>query len=249
MYMKSLMQLSTSSSNYSSCFAGGFDTSNSDLDMNYKLSVLKRQAFNTFALSRRYFMSPAHNFYMQLQQQQLQQKCTRPNTLTGFGPAGYEQRMLRDILMDDVSGKAISNINNLTNLSQMKKLNFYSAPYILAPGTIASSTVAFAASNLFFKNTDPAASVAPGAKPANQQQQGGQNNGIGECNSIMSNFIQLNMSNSSHMNSSSYQNLTKSNPGNQNSHGNMNSNAFVQQPYQQQSNVLYVAYCLSDDQR
>lgn len=178
MYLQTLMQPCTSSSNYSSCFAGGFGTGSSDLDMDYKLSLLKLQAFNTFALSRRYFMSPAHNYYMQLQQQQLQQACTKPKTLTGFGPAGYEQRLLRDNLMLDESSKAGnatgSSCNGPLNLHQMKKMNFYCAPYILAPATIASSTVALAASHLFFKNLEPQTPAA--AKTAAQpQQQGAQN--------------------------------------------------------------------------
>lgn len=177
MYIQSLMQLGTSGSNFSSCFAGGYGTGCSDLDMDYKLSFLKLQAFNTFSLSRRYFMSPAHNFYMQLQQQQLQQVCTKPKTLTHFGPAGYEEQMLKNILLDDVSAQALVS-GASPGLSQIRKMTFYSPPYILAPSTISSSTVAFAAANLFYKATEsatPSSATKPGAQA--QAQQGVVNNG------------------------------------------------------------------------
>lgn len=176
MYIKSLMHLNSSGSNYSSCFAGGYGTGCSDLDMDYKLSFLKLQAFNTFSLSRRYFMSPAHNFYMQLQQQQLQQACTKPKTLTHIGPAGYEEQMLKNILLDEVSSQALVP-GASAGLSQIRKITFYSPPYILAPPTISSSTVAFAAANLFYKPTESTASSAAAKPDKAQAQQGVVNNG------------------------------------------------------------------------
>jgi len=201
LYIQSLMQPSTSSSNYSSCFSSGYGTSTSDLDNDYKLSLLKRQSFNTFALSRRYFMSPAHNYYIQLQQQQLQQTCTRAKTLTGFGPAGYEHKMLRDNLMDDLPTLTLTNklsVNTALTLHQMKKINFYAPPYILAPSTIASATVALTASTLFYKTVEPATPAANKSAASQVQQPTSQQQGAGDCNLLMSNFIQLNMSNSSY---------------------------------------------------
>ena len=182
------MQPRTSSSNYASCYAGGLGTGYSDLDMSYKVDLLKTQAFNVFALSTRYFMSPAHNIYLQLQQQQLQQSHTRPKTLTGFGPAGYEQQFLKDNLVDASVGscKSLVLAGKHTSLNSMAKLNFYSAPYILAPSTIASSTVALTAANLFFKNaeassmpTNQAVSTAatPTAAKTSTAVQAQQNNG------------------------------------------------------------------------
>lgn len=53
--------------------------------------------------------------------------------------------------MDDVAGGKLTINTNPLTLHQMKKLNFYSAPYILAPSTIPSLTVALTAANLFFK--------------------------------------------------------------------------------------------------
>ena len=107
----------------------------------------------------------------------------------------------------------------LTLNQMMKQLNFYSAPYILAPSTIASATVALAASNLFFKgiiettsslnsNTTSISNATVNNNKANAtvaQPQQTPNNGNGECNALMTNFIQLNMS----QNTASYQGLTK----------------------------------------
>ncbi len=198
LYIQALMQPSTTGSNHSSCFSGGYGTATSDLDTDYKLSLLKLQSFNTFALSRRFFMSPAHNLYMQLQQQQLQQTCTRAKTLTGFGPAGYEQKMLRDHLMDDTPALQKSAANNALTLHQMKKVNFYSPPYILAPSTIASATVALAASTLIYKTAEPATPASKSAPATQQPTAQQQQQGAGDCSLLMSSFIQLNMSNSSY---------------------------------------------------
>ena len=76
----------------------------------------------------------------------------------------------------------------------------------------------------------------------------------------MSNFIQLNMSNSSYgyLNSTNHQSLNKltnnlqSNTSSSSSAGvttPSNIYSVMQQPHQQQCNVLYAAYCLSEDQR
>ena len=43
-YMQSIMQMKTSKSNYSSCFATGIGTGCSDFDMDFKLSILKRHS-------------------------------------------------------------------------------------------------------------------------------------------------------------------------------------------------------------
>jgi hypothetical protein len=71
----------------------------------------------------------------------------------------------------------------------------------------------------------------------------------------MANFIQLNMSNSNYgfMNSTGHINLTKSGLAQHHSQPSLlattNNNSIVQQPFQQPCGVLYVAYCLSEDQR
>ena len=278
LYMQSIMQMKTSKSNYSSCFATGIGTGCSDLDMDFKLSILKMQAFNVFSLSKRFFMSPAHNYYLQTQQQQLQQNNTRSKTLTYFGPTGAEERFLKENLIDAASisaclPKSSFQLNKLVNLDQMKKWLFYSPLFILAPSTISNSTVALAASNLFFKAkpTDPAnstvatASSSASNKASTLNQQPQQNCGTGDCHSLMPNFIQLNMSNSSYGYltnnptvslsgiSAAASSGSSSIASNKNSKNditmNTNANSIIQQPYQQQCNVLFVAYCLSEDQR
>ena len=67
LYMQSIMQLKTSRAQNSNCYAQGLGTGCSDLDMDFKLSLLKQQAFNVFSLSKKYFMSPTHNYYLQIQ--------------------------------------------------------------------------------------------------------------------------------------------------------------------------------------
>jgi len=223
-------------------------------------------------------MSPAHNYYLQTQQQQLQQNNTRSKTLTYFGPTGAEERFLKENLIDAASisaclPKSSFQLNKLVNLDQMKKWLFYSPLFILAPSTISNSTVALAASNLFFKAKpiDPAnstvatASSSASNKASTLNQQPQQNCGTGDCHSLMPNFIQLNMSNSSYGYltnnptvslsgiSAAASSSSSSIASNKNSKNditmNTNANSIIQQPYQQQCNVLFVAYCLSEDQR
>ncbi len=274
-YMQSIMQMKTSKSNYSSCFATGIGTGCSDFDMDFKLSILKMQAFNVFSLSKKFFMSPAHNYYLQTQQQQLQQNNTRSKTLTYFGPTGAEEHFLKENLIEAASistcqPKSSFQLNKLVNLDQMKKWLFYSPLFILAPSTISNSTVSLAASNLFFKakpsetaNSNSASTSAISNKASTLNQQPQQNCGTGECNSLMANFIQLNMSNSNYgyltnnptvsLSGISATTSTTSNSNSKNSKNevtlNANANSMIQQPYQQQCNVLFVAYCLSEDQR
>lgn len=301
LYVQSMtMNRRLNNSNYSSYYSSGFGTSWSDLDMDYKLSVLKNQAFNVFSLSKRYFMSPAHNYYLALHQQQ--NNPSRPKTLTCFGPAAYEEKFLNENLMNSAIG-----VNKPVNsFSQMHTWQFYSPAYILAPSTITTSAVSLAASNLFYKNAD----FLVARSAANPTSSTSNTNGMGECISLLPHFVQLNMSNSHYgflnsnnsynynlneliaqqqqllqpgssgsllnSTSGSLSNLSMagsaiasvggasgsgsaqlgqsasmsniSGAGTTSSSSNY-SNYLTSQPHQQQCNVLYVGYCLSEDQR
>ncbi|CAF1015787.1 unnamed protein product, partial [Brachionus calyciflorus] len=204
-------------SNYSSYYSSGFGTNWSDMDSDFKQSLLKSQAFNSFCLSKRYFMSPAHNFYLNLHQQQAYP--TRAKIFTSFGPAASEEKFLHEALLQ--SG------HNYKNFSDLKKLQFYSPLFVLAPSTITTTAVSLAASNLFYKNQSNVNN--------NHHHSNHSANGTGDGISQMPNFIQLNFSNSNY--------------GLGNSTSNLNGNFLTSQSYQQQSNVLYVGYCLSEDQR
>lgn len=278
-----------SNSQFATYTSSGFGSNTSDLDMDFKMSVIKQQAFNTFAKSRRYFMSPAHNFYLNL----TQQPNSRAKSLTGFGPAAHEEHFLkenllslyrhyhnsRDPTMPLESAKKLS-------ISKFRQPQFYSPLFILAPSTISTQAVNLLASSLFFKNTmDATAQAAHNKSLASVIN--------GDCILQMPNFIQLNMSNSHYgylnMNlnemANSQQLLSQSTIGSVNgatsgkgssgkgavssngsvagsssgtnlSGGGVGSSSNAAQlaslmitTYQQQCNVLYVSYCLSDDQR
>jgi hypothetical protein len=90
---------SNNASNYSSYYAAGFGTGWSDLDSDFKLSALKNQAFSVFALSKRFLMSPSHNYYLNSYQHQ-SNSSMRPKTLTGFGPAASEEKFLRESFLN-----------------------------------------------------------------------------------------------------------------------------------------------------
>lgn len=82
-------------------------------------------------------------------------------------------------------------------------MQFYSPAYILAPSTITTTAVSLAASNLFYKQADFAASApTPTSRSAaNAQHQfswnsGQANGGTGECVSLLPHFVQLALSNS-----------------------------------------------------
>jgi len=265
MYVQSLIQQSTSNSNYSNCYSGGFGTGWSDLDTDFKLSLLKSQAFNTFAISKRFFMSPAHNYYLNLMNNSssLSQQH-RPKSLTGFGPAAYEEKCLKEMLLAS-GGATGSDSCPISSFNQLKKMQFYSPPFILAPTTITNQAVSLAASNMIFKNMDVHRS----------QQQNNNNLNWGECNQLMPHFIQLSMSNSLNgfLNKNNNYNfnltdlihqqqsqLSTHNPllanqllnngqSSQVTGSNSVCSYLTAQPHQQQSNVLYVGYCLSEDQR
>ena len=208
-YMRQMARVSTSGANFSSCFGAGMGSGCSDYDMDFRLSALKTQAFNVFTLSKRYFMSPAHNYYLQLQQhQQLVLNTTRTKSMTGFGPAADLDKFLRENLLDTCDRKALasSTAASFNTLQHLRKLTFYSPAFILAPPTISSSTVGLAASNLFYRSE--ATSNSGGGGGGNASNNGPnaatakaaphQNNGTGECSLQMPNFIQLNMSNSNY---------------------------------------------------
>ncbi len=240
MYIKSMQTSSImNQSNYSSYFASGFGTSWSDLDMDFKYTMLKHQAFNTFSKSRRFFMSPVHNFYMHIMSSG---GSSRAKSLTGFGPAANEERFLRQSLLNSLKAYCGTNSTpeELKNaFSKFRKLQFYSPLFILAPSTIASQAVNLLASNLFYKQETNKSSLISNI----------------DCSSIMPNFIQLNMSNShygylnTNLNDIIHNQQTNLNLNQGSSAIYLNSSAAQQQAYQQQCNVLYVSYCLSDDQR
>ncbi len=196
LYTQSIVQsqMDNSSSNYSNIYSTGYGSSWSDLDMDFKFSFLKTQAFNIFSLSKKFYMSPAHNFYLNLNQQQ--NNSLRPKSLTGFGPAAAEERFLRNNLLSSTC-----EILRETNpFSQLKKMQFYSPAFILAPTTITTTAVALAASNLFFKNvsvTTPGGN-APGTSKSNGPLNSTSNTNGGESNALLPHFIQLNMSNSNY---------------------------------------------------
>jgi len=137
----------------------------------------------------------------------------------------------------------------------MKKWLFYAPLFILAPSTISNSTVALAASNLFFNHMPQPSTPTTTTKLTalnNQQQQQQNNSGTGESSLLMQNFIQLNMSNSNYgyltSNPTTTTTTTTTTTKNKNEF-NTNTNSIIQVPYQQQCNVLFVSYCLSEDQR
>ena len=159
MYVQSIIQQqhqnyqqTTSSSNYSNYFSSGFGTGWSDLDIDFKLSLLKTQAFNTFSISKRFFMSPSHNYYLNMNQQQ--NNPLRPKSLTGFGPAAYEEKYLKENLLASFIQADSKCLPAANSFNQLRKPQFYSPLFILAPSTITSTAIALAASNLFFKNAD-----------------------------------------------------------------------------------------------
>ena len=94
-------------------------------------------------------MSRAHTNYLSLHQQPNQ--STRTKTLTGFGPAAYEERFLHEMLLASSAGPGTTGP---AYFNQQRKLQFYSPAYILAPSTITNTAIGLAASNLFFKNGD-----------------------------------------------------------------------------------------------
>ena len=288
MYVKS-MQMSNQAgySQYSTYFAGGFGSGWSDLDMDHKLGVCKLQAFNTFSKAKRFFMSPAHNYYLNLNQQQ-QTGFVRAKSLTGFGPAAHEERFLKDNLLSTLLTNGHTDLtrnHRKLTLSQFRQLQFYAPLFILAPGTITTQAINLLASNLFFKN-------AAASNPAEANSKALSTVINGECSQAMPNFIQLNMSNSHY----GYLNLnlnevihnqqqlmtvsggvaggsaasasnggsgvggaggsgsgvgTSSSGSGTNISGGASAatSSLMTTTYQQQCNVLYVSYCLSEDQR
>ena len=159
MYVQSIIQQqhqnyqqTSSSSNYSNYFSSGFGTGWSDLDIDFKLSLLKTQAFNTFSISKRFFMSPSHNYYLNMNQQQ--NNPLRPKSLTGFGPAAYEEKYLKENLLASFIQADSKCLPAANSFNQLRKPQFYSPLFILAPSTITSTAIALAASNLFFKNAE-----------------------------------------------------------------------------------------------
>ena len=238
MYKQSLiMSKQIALSNYSSYYSAGFGTGWSDMDSDFRQSLLKSQAFNSFCLSKRYFMSPAHNMYLNLHQRQAYPN--RPKIFTSFGPAANEEKFLHDTLLN--------NGKNYKFFSDLQKIQFYSPLFVLAPSTIATTAVSLATSNLFFKNSS-----------TNSHHN---SNCTGDGVSHMPNFVHLNFSNSNYgfLNSHHTYNYNLGEligqqqqllPGSgSNLCSSTNSNYLTYQSYHQQSNVLYVGYCLSEDQR
>jgi hypothetical protein len=273
------MQMTNQQGNgqFAAHFAAGFGSNFSDLDMDFKASAYKLQAFNTFSKTKRFFMSPAHNYYLTLNQQQ-QTAFIKPKSLTGFGPAAHEDRFLKENLLASVNQEPSGAGPKLT-LSRFRQLQFYAPLFILAPSTITTQTINMLASNLFFKN-------GAGNTEANCKALSTIING--DCSNTMPNFIQLNMSNShygylnlnlndvlhnqqqlllgssggsnSGLSSNSVTSASASGSGTSLSNANMASGGLVSGPsaatsclmtttYQQQCNVLYVSYCLTDDQK
>ena len=94
-------------------------------------------------------MSRAHTNYLSLHQQPNQ--STRTKTLTGFGPAAYEERFLHEMLLASSAGPGTTGP---AYFNQQRKLQFYSPAYILAPSTNTNTAIGLAASSFFFKNGD-----------------------------------------------------------------------------------------------
>jgi hypothetical protein len=161
--------------------------------MDFKFSFLKTQAFNIFSLSKKVYMSPAHNYYLNLNQQQ--NNSLRPKSLTGFGPAANEERRLKNNLLTSTT----EILREINPFNQLRKMQFYTPAFILAPTTITTTAVALAASNLFFKSLNVA---TPGGSGAGTSKAGplnsNSNTNGGECNGLLPHFIQLNMSNSNY---------------------------------------------------
>ncbi len=273
------------SSQFSSYFAAGFGSNSSDLDMDFKASVCKLQAFNTFSKAKRFFMSPAHNYYLNLNQQQ-QTGFVKAKSLTGFGPAAQEDRFLKENLLNSLHElPGVTTAANKLTLSRFRQLQFYAPLFVLAPSTITTQAINLLASNLFFKNNDSGANAEANSKALSTIING-------ECSGIMSNFIQLNLSNSHYgylnlnlndvlhnqqqllMSSGSGSGVSGTSGGvgpgaasasatvgasgsasgtNLSGSGGGGISAatgcLMTTTYQQQCNVLYVSYCLSDDQK
>jgi mediator of RNA polymerase II transcription subunit 13 len=159
-------------------------------DEDFKLNMLRSQAFNVFSLIKSYYMP----------------QMPRSKNLTGFGPAAFDEKYLKE------------------NYRQNMAMQFYSPPFILAPNN-SNNSLYKGTMQSSLKSQDAGASqpAASSAKPTSAGQQGQQTDlmknvnklsatSIGS-NPLMQQFLQLNFS------------------------------------HYDQSNVLYVGYCLSDDQR
>ncbi len=282
MCVKSMqMTNQVNSSQFSSYFAAGFGSNASDLDMDFKMSVCKLQAFNTFSKAKRFFMSPAHNYYLNLNQQQ-QTGFVKAKSLTGFGPAAQEDRFLKENLLSSLHElHGVTTPPSKLALNRFRQLQFYAPLFILAPSTITTQAINLLASNLFFKNNTGANAEANSKALSTIIN--------GECSGIMPNFIQLNMSNShyGYLNLNlndvlhNQQQLLMSGPGGASGVGGSGGGStsggsasasgisgsasgtnisggggisaatgcLMTTTYQQQCNVLYVSYCLSDDQK
>jgi hypothetical protein len=179
---------------------------NNDDDL--KLNMHRSQAFNVFSSIKRYYMP----------------HMPRSKNLTGFGPAAFDEKYLKE------------------NFNQNLRMQFYSPPFILAPnhtslykagvggkgGVVGTDTTG----SLLQTNSGGSSTTAKPttANASGQQSIGPMGSGAGGAHDLMKNFNKL-------------------------SGTSIGSNLLMQQflqlnySYYDQSNVLYVGYCLSDDQR